>query len=110
MFCKKYPLFFRRIDDILRKIEEEKSITSRWTTGDQLYKAAKYTVVYDKLKRQLFQLRKGVVERFFLLSLKSKYSGILQPHGVFHFMGSNTVPCYALALCEQKYLLLLHSF
>ena len=69
MFCKKYPLFLPRIGDILHKIEEEKSITLRWTTGDQLYKAAKYTVVYNKLKRHLFQLRKEVVERFFLLSL-----------------------------------------
>jgi hypothetical protein len=65
-----------RIDDILRKIEEENSIDSRWLTDGELYETAKYTVVYNKLKRQLLQIRKEVVERCFLLSLKSKYSGI----------------------------------
>ena len=70
-------LFFDRIDDICVNIERENFIESRWTPDDLQYQNAKHEVTLSNSRKQLQQIRKRIVERWFLLGLKSKYSGIL---------------------------------
>lgn len=71
-------LFIDRIDDMLINIERENSVDSRWTSDDPIFRNAKNEVAYSKTKKQLLRLRTRIVERWFLLGLKSKYSGIWQ--------------------------------
>ena len=47
----------------------------RWQQSDELYKDGKRELIMRKAKLRLSQIRKKVIERWFFLSLKSKYLG-----------------------------------
>ncbi|XP_046841846.1 uncharacterized protein LOC124435957 [Xenia sp. Carnegie-2017] len=63
----------KKIDEQLKIMERENSISARWQNTDSEYENAKREVASRKEKRVLSRMRKNVVERWFLLNLKSKY-------------------------------------
>ena len=75
-----YPIFSYngsyRIDKLLHDIEKKHGISAMWITEDEQYLVGKEKIASNKAKRCLQNLRKHVVERWFTLSLKSKYFGM----------------------------------
>ncbi|XP_046864796.1 uncharacterized protein LOC124459363 [Xenia sp. Carnegie-2017] len=62
----------KKIDEQLKIMERENSISASWQNTDSEYENAKREVASRKEKRVLSRMRKNVAERWFLLNLKSK--------------------------------------
>jgi hypothetical protein len=64
-----------RIDKTLQDIEKKNDVNLRWKESDRVFQETRQRIFTKKQKVELNQIRSKVVERWFLLSLKSKYSG-----------------------------------
>jgi hypothetical protein len=66
---------FFRIEKTLQDIEVKNHVNPRWKESDFIFQETRQRISTKKQKIELAQIRSKVVERWFLLSLKSKYSG-----------------------------------